>query len=96
MIKGRCNLFQVFHPCSRSKGRKSKDGSLKRGLNSKIHLAVDGRGMPVRIIVTEGTTVDCTQAESLITGLKSLQETPFSRECIFENKTVERYSYKIC
>jgi transposase len=30
---------------------------------------VDATGMPVRIIVTDGTTADCTQAESLITGI---------------------------
>jgi IS5 family transposase len=71
MINDRRKLFQVSHPCSRSKGRESKDGSLKRGLKSKIHLAEDRRGMPVRIIVTEGTTADCTQAESLIIGLNA-------------------------
>jgi IS5 family transposase len=37
-----------------------------RGGNSKIHLAVDANGMPVRIIITDG---DSTQAESLITGI---------------------------
>jgi transposase len=41
------------------------------GLNSKVHLAVDAAGMPVRIIITDGTTADCTQAESLITGLNA-------------------------
>ncbi|WP_291302270.1 IS5 family transposase [Desulfovibrio sp. MES5] len=41
----------------------------KRGLNSKIHLAVDAHGMPVRVIVTAGTTADCTQATALINGI---------------------------
>ena len=38
----------------------------KRGLNSKIHLAVDAHGMPVRIYITSGTTADCTQACRLV------------------------------
>ena len=38
-----------------------------KGLNTKIHLAVDAYGMPVRVIVTEGTTAD-TKAEELIAG----------------------------
>ena len=41
----------------------------KRGLNSKIHLAVDAPGIPVRMFVTEGPTADCTQAAKLIEGL---------------------------
>jgi len=31
----------------------------KIGLNTKLHLAVDSNGMPVRVIITKGTTVDC-------------------------------------
>ena len=27
-----------------------------------MHLAVDSHGMPIRIVITEGTTADCTQA----------------------------------
>jgi transposase len=54
-----------------SERREPENGRLKRGLYSKIHLAVDATGMPVRIIVTDGTTADCTQAESLITGLNA-------------------------
>ena len=34
-----------------------------------MHLAVDAHGMPVRAIITEGTTADCTQASALIEGL---------------------------
>ncbi len=40
----------------------------KRGLNTKIHLAVDAHGMPVRVLITQGTTADCTQASRLIEG----------------------------
>ena len=33
-----------------------------------MHLAVDSHGMPLRAIVTQGTTADCTQAVALIDG----------------------------
>ena len=38
--------------------RQPGDGGYKRGLNNKLHLAVDAHGMPVRILLTAGTTVD--------------------------------------
>ncbi|MCB1075773.1 MAG: IS5 family transposase [Simkania sp.] len=38
----------------------------KRGLNSKLHIAVDAHGMPLRPIVTEGTRADCKEASKLI------------------------------
>lgn len=38
-----------------------------------MHLAVDAHGMPIRAIVTEGTTADCTQASFLIEGLTAEQ-----------------------
>lgn len=40
----------------------------KRGLNTKLHLAVDAHGMPVRALITQGTTADCMQAAALIDG----------------------------
>jgi len=42
----------------------------KRGLNTKVHLAVDAHGMPLRVIVTEGTRADCAEAEGLIDGFQ--------------------------
>ena len=38
----------------------SGDGPYKRGLNTKIHLAVDAQGLPVRIVITEDSRADCT------------------------------------
>lgn len=38
-----------------------------------MHLAVDAHGMPIRVIVTEGTTADCTQAGHLIQDLTAEQ-----------------------
>ena len=60
--------FMHMEWCSR---RQSRYGQDKRGLNTKIHLAVDAHGMPVRILITEGTTADCKQAEALIDNIKA-------------------------
>lgn len=57
------------HSCGRRSGLESSVGADKRGLNSKLHLAVDAYGMPVRILLTSGSAADCTQAGSLIAGL---------------------------
>lgn len=43
----------------------------KGGLNSKIHLAVDAHGLPVRISLTKGTSADCAQLLDLIDGLEA-------------------------
>jgi transposase len=32
-------------------------------------MAVDAFGMPIRVLVTQGTTADCTQASKLIEGI---------------------------
>ena len=41
----------------------------QKGLNTKIHITVDLFGMPVRIIVTDGTVADCSKAGELIDGI---------------------------
>ena len=69
MADDRCHSLQSSSPCCRGQRRQSGDGQDKRGLNSKIHLAVDAHGMPVRIIATSGTTADCSQAVALIDGI---------------------------
>ena len=53
-------------------GRQSRHGAYKRGLNTKIHLAVDANGNPVRIFVTAGTTADCKLGEKLISGIDAI------------------------
>lgn len=53
----------------RSCRRQSGYGSYKRGLNTKIHLAVDAHGMPVRMFITSGTVADCRYGEALIEGI---------------------------
>jgi transposase len=61
--------LQGSSSCSRGEGRQSGHEPYKRGLNTKIHLAVDANGMPVRILITEGTRADCKEAVPLIQGL---------------------------
>ena len=69
MADDRCQPLQSSPTCSGCKRRQSGHEPYKRGLNTKLHLAVDAHGMPVRVIVTQGTTADCTQASRLIEGL---------------------------
>ena len=69
MADDRCQPLQGASACSGRQGRKSGDEPYKRGLNTKIHLAVDAHGLPVRVLVTSGTTTDCTQASTLIEGI---------------------------
>ena len=69
MADDRCEPCQSASSCRRGKRWQSGYGPHKRGLNTKIHLAVDAHGMPVRILITEGTRADCSQAEHLIEGI---------------------------
>ena len=69
MADDRCQSYQSTSPRERRAWWKSGHGTHKRGLNNKIHLAVDAHGMPVRIIVTEGTRADCKEAIHLIKGI---------------------------
>ena len=68
MAYDRCQSYQSSPSCGRSKRRKSGNEPHKRGLNTKLHLAVDANGMPVRFTLTEGTAADCKQAIALIEG----------------------------
>lgn len=43
----------------------------KGGLNTKIHLAVEAHGLPIRIAITHGTAADCSQALDLVQGLSA-------------------------
>ena len=58
------------HPhASGAIGGNESMGRTKRGLNTKIHLAVDALGMPIRAIVTDGPRADCKEAIPLIQNL---------------------------
>ena len=52
----------------------------KRGLNTKLHLAVDAHGMPIRVLVTSGTVADCTQAGKLTQGMTAQNLTKEKQE----------------
>ncbi|WP_408637931.1 IS5 family transposase [Oxalobacter vibrioformis] len=59
-----------IHPhAAGARGGNQGMGRTKGGFNSKIHLAVDANGMPVRCLVTSGTVADCTQASRLMDGI---------------------------
>ena len=66
-----------YQPCQSASGRcwrtgrQSGDGPHKRGINTKIHLAVDAHGMPVRFFITSGTKADCTITAQLMEGFRA-------------------------
>ena len=71
MANDRRQPYQSASPGGGSEGRQSGYVQNKRGLNTKIHLAVDANGMPVRILVTEGTRADCKEAVHLVEGISA-------------------------
>ena len=50
----RFNMYKM--PCAfmRSKRKESRNGKIKRGLNTKVHVAVDARGFPLKITTSDG------------------------------------------
>ena len=46
-------------------------GRSRGGFGSKIHVAVNGLGLPVQVMLTAGQAADVTQAEALIEGKKA-------------------------
>lgn len=71
MADDRCQPLQGSSARRRSQRRQRGHESYKRGLNTKVHLAVDATGMPLRILVTEGSCADCSQAHQLMAGLQA-------------------------
>ncbi len=69
MAHDRFHLRQGSSSGGRSKRRQSGYCALKRGRNTKIHMAVDSHGFPVRLHITNGAASDCAQALRLIKGL---------------------------
>jgi len=62
---------KVHQHATGAQGGNQAIGCTKGGNNTKIHLAVDAHGMPVRVIVTSGTEADCTHACELIAGIEA-------------------------
>ncbi len=73
--------------CCGCKRRESGHLTLKRGRNTKIHLAVDSFGLPVRFHITDGITSDCTQAIRLIKGIPA--QYLLADRCYDSNEIVE-------
>ena len=71
MVDGRCESYQGSPPYSRGIWRQPGHGAHKEGLNTKVHLAVDAHGMPIRVLVTEGTAADYSYAGQLIDGIEA-------------------------
>ncbi|MFJ7912964.1 IS5 family transposase [Kitasatospora sp. NPDC096204] len=69
---------------ARKKGAKSEDesddpaavarrealGRSRGGLTTKIHLAVDGRGLPLSIVLSTGNTADCTILPAVLDAIR--------------------------
>ena len=60
-----------------------------------MHLAVDSHGMPLRAIVTQGTTADCTQAIALIDGFTAenlLADKGYDTDAILDQAEIQGMS----
>ena len=67
-------------------------------MTSKVHIAVDGLGNPLRFILTGGQVGDVTQAEELIAdvaGANLIADTAYDAELYKERHLVECYINKI-
>ncbi len=53
------------------RGAEIRRWAAQKDTHTKIHLAVDAHGMPVRFFITSGTTADCTIADRLIEGFQA-------------------------
>ena len=60
---------KVHHHGTGGSRRQSGGGAHQRGLTTKLHLAADAHGVPVRMLATAGMVADCTRAEALIDGI---------------------------
>ena len=69
MANNRLELCESTSTCGWGSRHKLSHTKNKREPNSKIHLAVNERGMPVKFIVTEGTRADCKEAINLLKNL---------------------------
>ena len=52
-------------------GRDQALGRSRGGLSTKIHMAADATGQPIRFILTGGQAGDAPQGEPLLTGIKA-------------------------
>ena len=71
MVDDRRDPYQGASACCGGGWRQRGHGAYKRGLNTKVHVAVDATGLPLRVSVTTGTRADCAEALPLIEGLQA-------------------------
>ncbi|GAA4887200.1 hypothetical protein GCM10023237_00360 [Streptomyces coeruleoprunus] len=50
--------------------RREALGRSRGGLTTKVHLAVDGRGLPVSIVLSTGNTADCTMLPAVLDAIR--------------------------
>ncbi|MFH8626024.1 IS5 family transposase [Streptomyces vietnamensis] len=50
--------------------RREALGRSRGGLTTKVHLAVDGRGLPVSIVLSAGNTADCTMLPAVLDAIR--------------------------
>ncbi|MER7046474.1 IS5 family transposase [Streptomyces jumonjinensis] len=50
--------------------RREAPGRSRGGLTTKIHLAVDGRGLPLSIVLSTGNTADCTMLPAVLDAIR--------------------------
>ena len=76
------------HPHAAGAVEGNQDMSRTKGrLNTKIHLAVDAHGMPLRAIITEGSRADCKEACAVIEGFAAealLADRAFDTDAVVE------------
>ena len=90
MTHNRCKPLQGSSPCCRSGGRQSGHEPYKGGLNTKIHLAVDAHGMPLRAIITDGSRADSQEACAVIDGFDAealLADRAFDTDAVVKEAT---------
>ena len=68
MVDDRCRSLRGSPSCGGRERRQPGHDPRKGGLNTKLHLAADAHGMPVRAFVAQGVTADCAQAIAPIDG----------------------------
>ncbi|MEF2524783.1 IS5 family transposase [Streptomyces sp. CS62] len=57
-------------------GRARRSAGPRGGLTTKIHLACDGRGLPLAFTVTGGNVNDCTQLEAVMARIRIARPGP--------------------
>ncbi len=73
-------------------------GRSRGGLSSKVHLSVDGRGLPLSIVVTAGQRHDSTQLEPVLDGIRVPRATGVGRLRKRPDRVIadKGYSYTGC